>query len=87
MVLNKRGQTGFFYLIMIGITMFIIGFALANVLVTNNTQVRTNLDCGNESIDTSQQVTCTMVDIVAPWFIGLIFGLGGLALGAKIQFG
>lgn len=82
--MNNRGQAGYFYLMMIGIVLFILGFELASALVTNSTNVRTNLDCGNSSISVDQKVTCGVVDIIAPLVTGLIFGLGGIAFGAKI---
>lgn len=85
MVLNNRGQAmGFFFLLMVGIVMFILGFALASPLVKSSAQAMTNLDCNNSSISTDQKVTCGVVDIIAPWVIGIIFGMGGLVLGSKL---
>lgn len=84
MDLTKKGQTGIFFLFMVGILMFILGFALASPLITNSNTVRTNLDCSNSSIDVGQKVTCGVVDVVAPWIIGLIFGFAGMAIGAKL---
>ena len=81
---NKKGQIGFFFLLMIGITMFILAFALSSALVTSNSQARSNMDCNNESISVDQKITCGVVDIIAPWVIGLIVGLGGVAFGAKL---
>lgn len=83
-LMNKQGQTGIFFLFMIFVVVFILGFALASPLITNSNAVRSTLNCSNSSIDTSQKVTCTTIDITAPWIIGVIFGLGGLALGAKL---
>lgn len=84
---NKKAQTGIFYLLMIGVIMFIIGFELTHVFVTNNQQVRDNMDCNNDSIETYQKVTCGVVDIIAPFVVGLIFGLGGIVFGARIGLG
>lgn len=83
--MNKKGQTEFFFLFMVGITMFILGFALSSVLITNNSQVRSTLGCSNSSISTDQKVTCGVIDIIAPAIIGIIFGLAGLAFGAKLR--
>lgn len=81
---SKKGQTGFFFLFMIGVTMFILGFALATPLVTTSNEVRANMDCGNQSIDISKKVTCGVLDIIAPWFVGVVLALAGMAIGAKI---
>lgn len=84
MALNKKAQTGLFFLLMIGIVMFILAFALASPLIDTSNSARENLNCSNLSIQTYQKVTCGVVDIVSPWMIGLILGLGGMALGAKL---
>lgn len=84
MVMNKKGQMGFFFLFMIGITLFIVGFSLAPALIKSSDSTRSNLNCSNSSIDPSQKVTCGVVDIIAPWVTGLILGFGGMALGAKL---
>ena len=84
MAINKKGQMGMFFLFMIGVVMFIIGLSLSSVLVSSNNQVRTNMDCSNTTISTDRKVTCGVVDVIAPLVIGTIFGLAGLAFGAKL---
>lgn len=84
MVLSKRGQTGLFFLMMIGIIMFIIGLALAKPLVTNANQVMSNMDCNNASIDTSTKITCGVIDISSPFVVGIILALAGMTLGARL---
>lgn len=80
--MNKKAQTGLFLTMMIGIVLFILGFALAPALVNNSSQVMVNMGC-SENPETWLHITCTLVDIVAPWVIGLIMCLAGLAFGAK----
>jgi len=80
----KKGQTGFFFLFMVGVTLFAIGFNLISALVKNNNQVMDNLGCNNSSIDTSKKITCTTIDLIAPWVGGLIFGLAGMVLISKL---
>jgi hypothetical protein len=86
MVLNKRGQ-GIFFLFMISIVMFILGFSLTPVLVTNASSVMSNMNCSNASITTDFKVTCQVIDLSSALVGGIIFALGGLALGAKIMYG
>ena len=83
MVLNKKGQS-IFFLFMIAIVLFILGFALAPALVTSSSSVTSTLGCSNQSIEAYQKVHCGVIDIVAPWITGLILGLGGMAFAAKI---
>ena len=87
MAMNKRGQTGMFFLLMIGIVMFIIGSALSSALIKSNQNARDNMDCQNLSISTYKKVTCTVVDVVTPFVVGLIFALGGVALTSRLEIG
>lgn len=72
---------------MIGIVIFILAFALSSALIKNSSQVRDNMDCGNSSISTDRKVTCTVVDTIAPFVVGLIFGIGGIALTSRLEIG
>lgn len=81
--MNSKGQYGIFFPFMIGITMFILGFALAPALVTNAANVMGVLACSTTTV-TATKIVCGIVDVSAPWIVGLIMGLGGLALGAKL---
>jgi flagellar basal body-associated protein FliL len=86
-VFNKKAQTGIFFLLMVGIVMFILGWALAPAFVSSGNLARTNLDCSNVSIDTSQKITCGVVDIVAPFLTGIIFAFAGITITAKLSIG
>lgn len=81
--MNKKGQ-GFFFLLMIGVVMFILGFALAKPLISTSSDVRTNMNCSNTSLSTDQKVNCGVVDIISPWFVGLVLGLGGMVITSKL---
>lgn len=81
---NKRGQTVFLSL-MLAITFFIIGLMIAPAISNSVTNGRSNMDCSNTSIDTSQKINCTTYDLVLPYTIAVIFGLGGGLLGAVIR--
>jgi len=85
MVLSKRGQTGIFFLVMIGIVVFILGLALAKPIIQNSTQVMTNMDCSNTSINTYTKVTCGVIDVSSPFIISIILALGGMFLTAKLM--
>lgn len=82
--MNRKGQfISFFFLLMMGIVLFILGFALAPVLVTNSTAVMGFIGCSTTS-DVSEKIICTTIDMVAPFVTGVIFGLGGIVIGAKL---
>ena len=84
MDIKKKGQAGTFFMFMIAVTMFILGFQIASTLITNNIQVMNNMDCFNASISTHQKITCTVLDVSVPFVVGVIFALGGLAFGSKV---
>lgn len=83
--MNVKAQTGSFFTLMIAIVMFIIGFNLGSALVTNNSAVMTSLGCSS-SPATWLHITCTVVDIIAPFFMAILLGLSGLIIGAKVIF-
>ena len=81
--LNKKGQFQPFYLFMIAVIIFIVGFSLASPLVNSSHQVRTDMNCSSANLTTGQRVSCTTVDIIPAWVIGLILSIGGTAFAAK----
>jgi hypothetical protein len=83
---SKKGQYPFF-LFMIGVIIFLVAFQFAGPLVKSSAQVMSGMDCGNSSISTGQKISCTTVDIVAPFIIALLLGLGGVAFTAKLMGG
>lgn len=86
--MNKLGQGGFpFYFFMVGVIIFLLTFGLASSLIKNSDKVRVDMDCGNSSISTTEKISCTTVDIVAPFFLAILMGIGGMILLAKIGGG
>lgn len=79
--MNKRGQV--FYFFMIGVIIFLLTFSLASSLIKNSDKVRVDMDCSNASIDTTQKISCTTVDLVAPFILAILVGLGSMVLLAR----
>lgn len=80
--MNKKGQT-VFYFFMIGVIIFLLTFGLASSLIKNSDKVRVDMDCSNTSISTTEKISCTTVDLVAPFFLAILIGVGGTILLAK----
>lgn len=83
--MDKKG-TSFFLVLMMAIIFFILGVALAQPLSETVQESRTTseLNCSNSSIGSVKKASCVITDLYAPYFIGVIFGLAGAVLGAKI---
>ena len=88
-MMNKRGNLSLFVILMIGVVCFflainlaypfsqIIGIARAN---TNTTAgIETGLNCSTATTY-QEKANCVAVDLFTPLFIGVIAGLGGMAL-------
>ena len=93
MVVGKRGATIIFS-IMFAILIFVLILALTPALtqfVDISTIASTNnsvgLDCSNENISIFDDATCNAVQILNPLFIGVVIGLAGLIIGARVVFG
>lgn len=80
---NKKGQFQPFYLFMIAVIIFIVGFALASPLLNSSNHIRNDMNCSNGNLSVGQHVACTTIDIIPAWLIGLILSLGGTAFAAK----
>lgn len=92
--MNKRGIT-FFLTMMLGISIIILGLALAPVIKDFNDDARNTttldgangLDCNNTSISDFQSATCLANDVTTYAFGGLLIAIGlGVILG-KIMWG
>ena len=93
MVMNNRGQTVFFVL-MLGVLVVVLALGLVPVVndfvvdarnTTSDTQV--GLDCNNESISDYQKSQCMLVDVTLPyWFFGML-GIALLVIGARAVAG
>jgi hypothetical protein len=82
--MNNSGQFQPFFLIMVGIIIFIIAFSLASPLIKSSNQVQEDMNCSAVT-DYKDKVQCTIADMVAPFIIAVILGLGGVALTAKLM--
>ena len=74
MVLNKRGLV-FFYRLMLGTIIILLGIAFAFPTQSVINESRTNLTCSAPSSD-FDQATCWILDITKPLFAGGIILLG-----------
>lgn len=81
---NKRGQV-VFIAFMLGVVCFVLGLALTPALkdvIQDSTVMGVDgLDCDNVAITNQDKSICTQIDMFLPLFMGIIFGLGGSAIG------
>lgn len=99
--MNNKGQM-FFFSLMLVVVVLILALALAPAIkeevdnVRNNTlqsvdsdssEVGSGLGCSNSSIDDFRRATCIITDLTTPAWIGILLGLGGAILGARIILG
>lgn len=82
--MNKSGQFLPFFFLMIGIIIFIIAIRLAAPLIHSSDSVRTQMDCSNDSISTDKKIACTTTDVVTPFIIAVIIGIGAIAFSVKV---
>jgi len=85
MALNNKAQTAMIG-IMIGIFVFILAMIFIDPLsdVITETRAADQLDCSNSSISDGKKMTCLMVDLLLPYFIGVVIAVAGGYLGARI---
>jgi hypothetical protein len=90
MVLNNKGQTIFFSL-MLFVAVIVLAMALVVVVKsfvddarapTSDTQV--GLDCSNSSISDYQKGQCMLTDLATPYFFYGLIGIAALIIGAKV---
>lgn len=84
--MNKKAQANIFVALMLGILFFLVGLAVAPALteVSDEARSSSNLDCANSSISDQDKAICVQVDVMTPFFVGIIFGLAGLLIGRVI---
>jgi hypothetical protein len=75
--------------IMIGIIVIIVLVAFIEPI---KNQIRTarnsdNLDCTNTSISTGQQMSCIIVDVTLPYFLGVGVAVAAGYIGMRSLFG
>lgn len=81
--MDKLGQSQPFFLFMIGVIILLLTFALAGSLTKTMKDTMTNLNCASATT-TSQKINCSVTDMVAPFFLALLIGLGIVALTSKL---
>ena len=66
---------------------FVLGMALAPALKDTIYESTTDpiLGCHNATITNQNQAICTSLEVMSPFFIGLIFGLSGAAYAMVIS--
>ena len=85
MVLNKRGQV-FFFTLMLGTTIIILGLALADSIQFFADDARTNMHCDvYTNLSLADETTCYGLDILKPAATGGIILLGVAILGAGVM--
>ena len=85
MDMNKKGQTMIVGL-MVGVMIFMLAMVFINPIksVIKEARNETQLDCNNASITDGEKSTCLIVDLILPYFIGLVCAVAGGWIFAKI---
>ena len=81
--MNKRGIT-FFYTLCLGITIIVLGLALAYPIKQSVDISRDNMNCTSESLSIYDEATCTGLDLLKPLITGGIILIGVACITAKI---
>lgn len=83
--MNNSGQTALLG-IMIGVMIFMLAMIFIDPIKDVITDARgaDQLDCSNTSISDGSKATCLVVDLILPYFIGVVIAVAGAWLGAKI---
>jgi uncharacterized membrane protein len=89
---GKHGQIEMWaYSFMLGITIIILGLALApvgqsfiNNAMSTSTADMVGLDCGNSSISNFDKGTCTILDFSSFYFFGGVILIGGAVILSRL---
>lgn len=79
-MMNKQGNT-FIVVLMMALLFFFIGLAIAAPLNEVVQEQRDNANCSLTNLTIYQQGGCVIMDLYSPYFIGIIFALGGALIG------
>jgi hypothetical protein len=82
MALNKKG-TGLIITLMLATLFFFFGLAVAPALVEIAGEQMTALSC-DTATNSFTKGTCVLIDLMAPYFVGVIFALGGAVITARL---
>lgn len=84
--MNKRGIT-FFFTLMLGITIIVLGLALAKPTKDFVDTTRTDMNCTSTDISLYDQAACVGYDALKPLISGGMILIGVAVMGAKILWG
>jgi hypothetical protein len=79
---NKRGGT-FLLVLMLSVTFFILGLALAPPLTQLVNEKLIEQSC-TTATDSFIRGGCLLMDLITPAFVGVVFGVAGALIGAKV---
>lgn len=82
MVLNKVASS-YFVALMLAVLFFFFGLAVAGPMTEVINESRTSLSCSTAT-DYWEKATCVLMDLMVPYFVGVVFALVGLLLGARV---
>lgn len=83
-MVNNKGQV-FFYTLMVGVCIVILGMAFAPAIMQVTRDAMDNLTCDTPAND-FDQATCWYMDINKVMFVGGIILVGFAVIGAKVWF-
>lgn len=83
---NKKGQV-LIYLFAIGLLFFFVGLAITPALneVITDTTNGDQMNCSATDLTKEEKSTCTSIELMQPYFIGIIFGLSALIIGRVVM--
>jgi hypothetical protein len=84
--MNKRGIT-FFYTLMLGVTIIVLGLALASPTKDFIDDARDGMSCTATNLSIYDEATCVGYDALKPLISGGIILIGFAVIGAKIIWG
>ena len=90
--MNNKGQV-VIYTLMLGVVLIILALALAPALKVfsdtaraDSTDTQIGLNCSNPNLDDYYKGTCVVQDLNTPYFVGIVLGIAGMVIGAKVIF-
>ena len=83
--MDIRGSV-YFVILMLFVLFVFFAVGIAPALIQFSGEARTNLDCSNTSISYYDKSSCLLIDVIPPYFVGVILALGGALLGLKYLY-
>lgn len=84
MAIKGKKGTAIFFVLMMGIVFFVLGLAIAPAIqeVTWESTHNDYYNCSDSSISNQDKAVCTQTDAMMPLYVGIVFGLAGILIGA-----